>query len=139
LSAGGVHAEAEAGGGLERLLVLVRRLRDPSGGCPWDRQQELASFARFLRDEATELEQALASGDPNEVADEVGDCLWVASFLLGVAEERGLSVDEVLKSIEAKITRRHPHVFGSERATTPEEAEAIYRRVKAEERCGRSS
>jgi len=112
-------------------------LRDPEGGCPWDLRQDLTSFVAYLRDEAAELEEAIARDDLDHVQEELGDCLWVIAFLVQLVRERGGSVDEIGRRIEEKIVRRHPHVFGDETAQTPEDAERIYLRVKAEERAAR--
>jgi nucleoside triphosphate diphosphatase len=98
---------------LERLLRIMERLRDPRDGCPWDRQQDWASIAPHTIEEAYELADAIARGEPDAVRDELGDVLFQVVFQSRVAEERGLfDFDEVARGIADKLERRHPHVFG---------------------------
>ncbi len=88
------------------------RLRDPAGGCPWDREQDWASIAPHTIEEAYELADAIARGEPEAVRDELGDVLFQVVFQARIAEERGLfDFDAVAASIAAKLERRHPHVF----------------------------
>ncbi len=90
----------------------MRRLRDPAGGCPWDREQDWASIAPHTIEEAYELADAIARGEPEAVRDELGDVLFQVVFQARIAEERGLfDFDTVATSIADKLERRHPHVF----------------------------
>jgi MazG family protein len=98
--------------GIERLRQIMVRLRDPVGGCPWDREQDWASIAPHTIEEAYELADAIARGEPEAVRDELGDVLFQVVFQARIAEERGLfDFDAVAASIAAKLERRHPHVF----------------------------
>jgi ATP diphosphatase len=97
---------------IERLRQIMVRLRDPAGGCPWDREQDWASIAPHTIEEAYELADAIARGEPEAVRDELGDVLFQVVFQARIAEERGLfDFDAVAASIAAKLERRHPHVF----------------------------
>lgn len=122
-----------------RLLDLVRvmaRLRAPDG-CPWDRAQTHRSLRRHLLDEAYELLDAIDSGDPRRLRDELGDVLLQAVFHAQMAADGGeFDIDDVAEQIVAKLIRRHPHVFADVRAGTPEEVYGNWERIKAEEEGG---
>ena len=119
---------------MERIMQLAKRLRDP-GGCPWDAEQTLATAAKCLKDEAQELSEAIDKMDAANIREEIGDCLWNLAFLIYLAEEKGLFTrDEPAMAILEKLVRRHPHVFGSEKAATAEEALAAFNRQKAIEK-----
>jgi MazG family protein len=98
---------------LERLRRIMVQLRDPQTGCPWDREQDWASIAPHTIEEAYELADAIARGEPAAVRDELGDVLFQVVFQARIAEERGLfDFDAVAAAIADKLERRHPHVFG---------------------------
>ncbi|WP_243030034.1 MazG family protein [Thermus altitudinis] len=120
-------------GGMERLLEVMRRLRGP-GGCPWDRAQTHESLVPYLLEEASEAADALLDGDPEEMAEELGDVLLQVAFHSVIGEEEGrFTYEDVERSIVEKLIRRHPHVFGEARAKTPEEVKARWEELKAEE------
>ncbi|MGB7903716.1 MAG: MazG family protein, partial [Steroidobacteraceae bacterium] len=97
---------------IERLQLIMVRLRDPATGCPWDREQDWASIAPHTIEEAYELADAVARGEPEAVRDELGDLLFQVVFQARIAEERGLfDFDAVAAAIADKLERRHPHVF----------------------------
>jgi MazG family protein len=97
---------------IDRLRQIMVRLRDPSTGCPWDREQDWASIAPHTIEEAYELADAIAAGEPQAVCDELGDVLFQVVFQARIAEERGLfDFDTVAAAIADKLERRHPHVF----------------------------
>jgi nucleoside triphosphate diphosphatase len=107
-----------AAAGLEELLELMRRLRDPRDGCPWDRAQDFASIAPYTVEEAYEVADAIGRGDPAKLRDELGDLLFQVVFHARLAEERGwFDFAGVARGIVAKLVRRHPHVFGGEGAS----------------------
>ena len=124
---------------LAPLCGVMEKLRAPDG-CPWDRKQTLASLWPYLREELEEAAAACAaaeagSGDPDEVREELGDLLFNVIFVSELCRERGwFSMADVVAGAEAKITRRHPHIFGDLSAKTPEEVERIWAAVKAEEK-----
>jgi ATP diphosphatase len=100
------------GASIEALLVLMARLRDPQHGCPWDIAQDFASIAPYTLEEAHEVAEAIASGDPVALRDELGDLLFQVVFHARMAEERGwFDFAQVSDGISAKLERRHPHVF----------------------------
>src|SRR5277367_3370149 len=98
---------------LSRLLAIMARLRNPDGGCPWDREQNFASIAPYTIEEAYEVAEAIAQNDMASLRDELGDLLLQVAFHARMAEEAGLfAFDDVAKAIADKMVRRHPHVFG---------------------------
>jgi ATP diphosphatase len=103
---------------LSRLLEIMARLRDPKEGCPWDLAQDFESISPFTIEEAYEVDEAIASGDPEALRDELGDLLFQVVFQARIAEERGLfDFEGVVEAIASKLVRRHPHVFAD--AETP--------------------
>jgi len=114
---------------LERLVAIMRRLRDPVTGCEWDRQQSFATIAPYTIEEAYEVADAIARGDMPALTDELGDLALQVVFHAQMAEEAGLfTLDEVLDGICDKLERRHPHIFGDAAASPGWEA------IKAAER-----
>ena len=104
---------------LERLIAIMRRLRDPQRGCSWDLQQNFATIAPYTIEEAYEVADAIARGDMGALADELGDLQLQVVFHAQMAEEAGLfSLDDVMQRICDKLERRHPHIFGGA-AETP--------------------
>jgi len=98
---------------LGQLLELMRRLRDPQSGCPWDREQDFATIAPYTIEEAYEVAEAIASGRPEELRDELGDLLFQVVFHAQLATERGwFNFADVTSAVVSKMLRRHPHVFG---------------------------
>jgi ATP diphosphatase len=120
---------------LSRLLAVMARLRDPEGGCPWDREQTWASIAPHTIEEAYEVADAVARGDAGLVRDELGDLLFQVVFQARIAEEQGLfGFDDVADAISDKLERRHPHVFGEEKVTDAADLTRAWERHKAAER-----
>jgi uncharacterized protein YabN with tetrapyrrole methylase and pyrophosphatase domain len=118
----------------EALLNLARYLRGPEG-CPWDRVQSSADFARFMKGEAEELVDAMASGDSAHAQEEFGDTLFTLLAAVAAAESEGrMNVVEALRAAHDKMIRRHEHVFGDAKAETPEDAIRIWEDVKRRER-----
>ena len=98
--------------GMDKLLEIMRDLRDPVNGCPWDLKQDFNTIAPFTLEEAYELVDAIASGDDRQVRDELGDVLFQVVFYSQIADERGLfNFNHVVEAISEKLVRRHPHVF----------------------------
>jgi len=98
---------------LERLVVIMRRLRDPVSGCEWDSKQSFATIAPYTIEEAYEVADAIARNDMDSLADELGDLQLQVVFHSQMAEEAGhFSLDEVIGGICDKLERRHPHLFG---------------------------
>ncbi|ETX30678.1 nucleoside triphosphate pyrophosphohydrolase [Roseivivax isoporae] len=123
-------------GGLPRLREIMRRLRDPETGCPWDVAQDFASIAPYTIEEAHEVADAIAREAWDELKGELGDLLLQSVYHTQMAEEAGLfTFDEVANAISDKMVARHPHVFGDEsNAKTPEQQVQDWERIKAAER-----
>jgi ATP diphosphatase len=103
-----------AGARLERLIEIMRRLRAPDG-CPWDREQTLASLRPFVLEETYEVLEAIEHGTPDDLKEELGDFIFEAVFLSQISEERGdFSMGDAIDAICDKLIRRHPHVFARE-------------------------
>lgn len=122
------------GSSYPRLIEIMRRLLGPDG-CPWDRVQTFETLRRYLQEEAGEAIDALDSGDRPALCDELGDLLLQVAFLGELARAEGaFGPDDVIAGIVAKLRRRHPHVFGEERATGPDQVIDTWERIKAAER-----
>ena len=105
--------------GLDRLVDIMRRLRDRQRGCSWDLQQSFATIAPYTIEEAYEVADAIDRGDMAGLADELGDLQLQVVFHAQMAEELGhFSLDDVIAGICDKLERRHPHIFG-DAAETP--------------------
>ena len=122
--------------GLARLMEIMRRLRDPETGCPWDIEQDFASIAPYTIEEAYEVADAIERGEMGELRDELGDLLLQVVYHSQMAQEAGLfGFDDVVDSISAKMYRRHPHVFGDEsRDKSAAQQVSDWEQIKAAER-----
>jgi MazG family protein len=119
---------------MDRLRLIMARLRSPDG-CPWDREQTLETLASFLLEECYETLDAMASGDPRALEEELGDLLFQIVFQSRVAEERGdFDLESVMRGIGDKIIRRHPHVFAEGRLETADQVLRQWEEIKGEER-----
>jgi ATP diphosphatase len=124
--------------GMQRLLQVMRQLRDPSSGCPWDLAQDGPALARYTLEEAHELVAALESADPQAVRDELGDLLFQIVFHAQLGEERGeYDFDAVAGAIADKLIRRHPHVFGAVESGDAAGTALRWEQIKAGERAAR--
>jgi MazG family protein len=126
------------------LLEIMRKLRDPDGGCPWDLEQDFASIARYTIEEAYEVADAIERGDLDGLMGELGDLLLQVVFHARMAEEKGLfAYADVVQAICRKMIRRHPHVFAAREfgddATTAEGVARKWEDIKAEERAAKPS
>ena len=123
------------GESLAALVEIMARLLAP-GGCPWDREQTLASLRPFLVEETFEVLEALETGTPAQHCEELGDLLMQIVFQAALREKEGaFAIDDVVAGISDKLVRRHPHVFADARAESADEVliqwEEIKRREKA--------
>ena len=125
-----------AGASMPRLIEIMRRLRDPVAGCPWDIAQDFATIAPYTIEEAHEVADAIARKAWVELPGELGDLLLQVVYHAQMADEAGLfGFDDVVKAIADKMVARHPHVFGSEtRDKSAEQQVADWERIKAAER-----
>ncbi|MFD3731160.1 nucleoside triphosphate pyrophosphohydrolase [Streptomyces sp. NPDC058632] len=120
-----------------RLLDLVQVMDRIRAECPWSSRQTHKGLAKYGIEEAYELVEAIEEGDRDELREELGDVLLQVVFHARIAEEHPeepFSVDDVAGGIVAKLIHRHPHVFGDETATTPEEVKEHWLRTKAVEK-----
>ncbi len=118
-----------------RLLEVMQRLRDPTRGCPWDREQTFATIAPYTIEEAYEVADAIERNDAADLESELGDLLFQVVFHARMAQERGwFDFDAVAAGIHDKLVRRHPHVFGDAAFATPAEQTSNWEELKAEER-----
>ncbi|MFC4466994.1 nucleoside triphosphate pyrophosphohydrolase [Streptomyces xiangluensis] len=124
-----------------RLLDLVQVMDRIRAECPWSSQQTHKGLAKYGIEEAYELVEAIEEGDRHELREELGDVLLQVVFHARIAEEgrpedgsEPFSIDDVAGGIVTKLIHRHPHVFGDETATTPEEVKAHWLRTKAAEK-----
>jgi ATP diphosphatase len=98
---------------LDRLVEIMRRLRDPVSGCEWDTVQTFETIAPYTIEEAYEVADAIARRDMDALADELGDLQLQVIFHARMAEEAGhFTLEEVIDRICDKMERRHPHIFG---------------------------
>ena len=123
-------------GGMARLRAIMRRLRDPQTGCPWDLEQTFATIAPFTVEEAHEVADAIARQAWDELPGELGDLLLQVVFHAQIAEDAGLfSFDDVARAVADKMIARHSHVFGSENRDKSAAQQTVdWERLKAAER-----
>ena len=120
---------------IDRLLTIMRQLRDPDTGCPWDVQQNFATIAPYTIEEAYEVLDAIQRNDMPALKDELGDLLLQVVFHARIAEESGLfDFGDVVQSISDKMERRHPHVFGDGESDGWEAIKAAERHSKDEDK-----
>ncbi len=125
--------------GIDELLAVMRRLRDPEHGCPWDVEQTFATIAPFTIEEAYEVADAIAREDWDGLEGEVGDLLLQVGYYAQMADERGLfDFDRVARGIAAKMIARHPHVFGEDERRDVPGLHQVWEERKAAERLRRA-
>jgi len=119
-----------AGTRFDSLLSLMARLRG-EGGCPWDREQTHASLRPYLIEEVHEVVQAIDEGSRDHLVEELGDLLFQVVFHGQLGAEAGeFTIDDVIAQLCAKMTRRHPHVFGDSIVMDSQAALAQWERIK---------
>ena len=127
-----------SGGGIDRLVEIMARLRDPETGCPWDIEQTFATIAPYTLEEAHEVADAIQREAWDELRGELGDLLLQVVFHSRMADEAGLfGFADVVAAISDKMVARHPHVFGEDsRDKTAEQQTRDWEALKARERAG---
>ena len=124
---------------MERLLDIMRRLRDPQSGCPWDRQQTYATILPYTLEEAYEVADAIDRGDFDDLRDELGDLLFQVVFYAQIAAEEGrFGFADVVQGICDKLQRRHPHVFADAVIADAEQQTRAWEEHKKKERAARA-
>ena len=118
----------------ETFLQIIAALRGPEG-CPWDREQDHVSLKRYLVEECYETLDAIDENSPEKIAEELGDVLLQIGLHAQIGADEGrFSIADVLRSINAKLLRRHPHVFGDVRVSDANEVALNWERLKEQER-----
>jgi len=118
---------------LNKLIKIMERLRGPNG-CPWDREQTLKSITPFIIEEAYEVVEAIDEKSYALLKEEVGDLLHQIVFICQLTKEKGkFDINDAINSSVEKMIRRHPHVFGNEKAVTPKEALKRWEKMKKKE------
>lgn len=119
---------------MEELLAIMMRLRTPRTGCPWDLAQDFQSLAPYALEEAYEVVDVIERQAWKELPDELGDLLFQVVFHAQIGREQGFfTFDDVVKRINDKLIRRHPHIFAETDARTP----VPWEQIKAAERAQR--
>ncbi|OED42542.1 nucleoside triphosphate pyrophosphohydrolase [Chromatiales bacterium (ex Bugula neritina AB1)] len=122
------------------LLEIMKKLRDPKAGCPWDIKQTFESIAPYTIEEAYEVADAIEQNDMQALREELGDLLLQVVFHAQMASDEGLfDFEDVVKSINEKMVRRHPHVFGDTEFASEAEQKANWEELKQQERAQKQS
>lgn len=135
-----LETDRDAAREIARLSAIMRALRDPDHGCPWDIEQDFASITPYTIEEAYEVADAIAREDWPELRGELGDLLLQSVYHAQMATEAGyFDLAGVARAISDKMIARHPHVFGEEsRDRTAQEQTQAWEAIKAAERAGKS-
>ncbi len=105
---------------IDQVIEIMRKLRAPVGGCPWDREQNLETLKPFLIEECYELIDAIDSGDVEKHKEELGDMLLQIIFQVQLRQEKGeFGFDDICTVLAEKLIRRHPHVFADVKVPDP--------------------
>ena len=119
---------------LDEILRLVETLRGENG-CPWDRKQTPESVSVYLIEEVFELMEALQTGDPEQVCEELGDVLFQIVFIARMFQERdAFDIFDVVRTVTEKMIRRHPHVFGDKKVNSSAEVVDSWHKIKLDEK-----
>ncbi len=123
----------------DQFCGIIEKLRAPDG-CPWDRKQTAESLRKSLLEECNEAIEAIDKQDEENLCEELGDVLLVLGMIARIKEEEGkFNISDVLSGVNEKLIRRHPHVFGDAKASTPEEVLKLWNQVKEEEKKNKKS
>ena len=118
-----------------RLVRIMKKLRHPRRGCPWDLKQTPESLKEYVLEEAHELIEAIDGGDAEAVREELGDLLLQIVFLAQLADENDtFSIGNVISGISEKLVRRHPHIFGAVKVNGADEVKANWEKIKIAEK-----
>jgi len=120
---------------IKKILEVMRKLRDPETGCPWDVEQDFSTIAPYTIEEAYEVADAIEREDFDELRSELGDLLFQVVFYAQMASEKGyFDFEDVVGGISDKMIRRHPHVFGSDGERATGKVDGSWEAIKEEER-----
>ena len=116
------------------LVDIMSRLRGPDG-CPWDKHQDHETLLKYLFSEAREVKEAVKNNDMENLEEELGDVLLQVVFHSQIARENGsFDISGVIRGINKKLIRRHPHVFGNEKLKTPNDVLRRWKEIKKQEK-----
>ena len=128
----------DRGQGFLELWDVLRRLRGENG-CPWDKEQTLATLTPYLIEEAYEILDAVAADRADDIAEELGDTLFLIVFCADILADRSQhTLDSICRLAAAKLRRRHPHVFGDKTVTTANASQRQWQEIKQDEQQTRS-
>ncbi|MCP4220528.1 MAG: nucleoside triphosphate pyrophosphohydrolase [bacterium] len=118
-----------------KLIKIMKRLRNPVNGCPWDRKQSGDSLKEYILEEAHELVEAIDTGSSEKQKEELGDLLLQIVFLSRINQESGFfSLRDVLDTINRKLIRRHPHIFGDTTVQSADDVKRNWEKIKKKEK-----
>lgn len=127
-------AKLARSGSLSSLARIMEILLSP-GGCPWDRRQTHSTLLKYLREEAGEVSRAVRRKDWHNLKEELGDVLLQVVFHSALARRAGrFTLADVIRTVNAKMVRRHPHVFGGEKLDTPAQVLRRWKKIKKAEK-----
>jgi nucleoside triphosphate diphosphatase len=120
---------------IEKLLLIMKSLRNPATGCPWDREQTIDSIKGYTIEETYELVDAIETNDIDGIKDELGDLLFHIIFYSEMADEdKHFNFETVVKQLNQKLERRHPHVFSDIQLENSEQVKELWEQIKQQER-----
>jgi tetrapyrrole methylase family protein / MazG family protein len=123
---------------LKELTDLIKKLRAPDG-CPWDQKQKKEDLGKYILEEAYEVVDSIDKEDPQALKEELGDLLFQILFLAEISAEADLfSLSDIMHGINEKMIRRHPHVFGDEKANSVQDVKDNWQKIKKKERSGKN-
>ena len=133
------NTNSTAADAMLRLLDIIAKLRTPNTGCAWDLEQDFSTIAPYTIEEAYEVADAIDRKDMPELKEELGDLLFQVVFHSQMAKEEGaFTFEDVAEAINAKMIRRHPHVFANEDARTANQQVSAWEVIKAQERASKA-
>lgn len=134
------NAQSQKDLALRRIIDIMRRLRDPETGCPWDVEQTFETIAPYTIEEAYETADAIQRGNLDDIRDELGDLLLQVVFHAQIAEDAGqFNLADVANGVADKMIARHPHVFGKDQRPTVDGQKHLWEEIKAEERAAKGN
>jgi len=123
----------------QKLLTIMQALRDPEGGCPWDKKQSFETIVPHTLEEAYEVADAIEKGDMSELEGELGDLLFQVVFYAQLGREEQLfDFESIAQAMSEKLVRRHPHVFSDKKLETDEEIKKNWEQQKQQERVSKN-
>lgn len=125
---------------IDRLVEIMRALRDPQTGCPWDIEQSFDTIVPYTIEETYEVVDAIERRDAEDLREELGDLLLQVVYFAQLAAEAQLfEFEDIVEAVTTKMVRRHPHVFGDAAARDARSAKGQWERIKAEEKAERAA